>query len=60
MVIITSYGRETTWVAADSDLMSDKRTCSLVNDNDNMPRRVNRCDIVSARDLPEISHARIG
>ena len=47
--------RETTRVAADSSLVSDKRTCSVVNDHENiLPRRVNRCDIVSARDLPEI------
>ena len=49
-----SYRRETTRVAADSSLVSDKRTCSLVNDNENMPRGGNRCDIVSAHDLPEI------
>ena len=32
MAIITSYGRETNRVAADSSLVSDKRTRSLVND----------------------------
>ena len=54
MAIITFYARETTREAADSSLVSDKRTCSLVNDNENTPRRVNRCDIVSARDLLQI------
>ena len=49
-----SRRRETTQVAADSSLVSDKRTYSLVNDNENMPRRGNRCDIVSGWDLPEI------
>ena len=47
----TSYGRETTRLAADSSLVSNRRTCSLVNDNEKMPRRVNRCDIVSARNI---------
>ena len=56
----TSYGRDTTRLAADSSLVSDKRTFSLVNDDENMPRRVNRCDIVSACGLPEIFRARIG
>ena len=54
MANITSYGRETTRMAVDSSLVSDKRTCSMVNDNENMPRRVNRCDTVSARALPEM------
>ena len=45
---------QATWVTADSSLVSSKRTCSLVNDRENMPRQVNRCDIVSARDLAEI------
>ena len=45
--------RETTQVAADSSLVSDKKTYSLVNDNESMPRRGNRCDIVSGWDLPE-------
>ena len=61
MAIITSDRRETTRVAADSSLVSDKRTFSLVSNNDEkMPRRVNRCDIVRARGLPEIFHARLG
>ena len=60
MAIITSDGRETTRVAADSSLVSDKRTFSLVSNDEKMPRRVNRCDIVRARGLPEIFHARVG
>ena len=60
MAIFTFYERETTQVAADSSLVSDKRTWNLVNANENMPRRVNRCGIVSARDLREIFQARIG
>ena len=31
MATITFYGRETTRVAADSSLVRDTRTCSLVN-----------------------------
>ena len=44
---------------ADSSLVSDKRTCSLENDNEDMPGRVKRCDIVSARNLPEILLAEV-
>ena len=33
MAIITSYGPDPARVATYSSLMSDKRTCSLVNDN---------------------------
>ena len=39
MATITFYGRETTRVAADRSLVSDKRTCSLVNDNEASYRR---------------------
>ena len=46
--------RETTQVTANSSLVSDKKTCSQVNNNENMPRRGNRCDIVSGRRFPEI------
>ena len=60
MTVVTSVGRETTRVAADNSLVSDMRTCSLMSDIENMPRRVNRCDIVRARDLPEFFHARVG
>ena len=56
MAIITSFGRETTRVAADNSLVSDMRTCSLISDTENMPGRVNRCDTVRARDLSEIFH----
>ena len=38
MAVITSYGRETARVTADS-LASDERTCSLVNDNETSYRR---------------------
>ena len=38
MAIVTFYGRETTREAADSSLVSDKRTCSLVNDNESSYR----------------------
>ena len=34
MAIITSYGRDPVQVAAYSSLVSDKKTCSLVNDNE--------------------------
>ena len=34
MAIITSYGPDPARVAAYSSLVSDKRTCSLVNDNE--------------------------
>ena len=34
MAIIISYGHETARVAASSSLVSNKRTCSLVNDNE--------------------------
>ena len=34
MAIITPYGPDPAWVAAYSSLMSDKRTCSLVNYNE--------------------------
>ena len=57
MAIITSFGRETTRSTADNSLESDMRTCSLISDVENMPRRVNRCDIVRARDLSEIFHS---
>ena len=57
MAIITSFGRETTRSTADNSLVSDMRTCSLISDVENMPRRVNRCDIVRARDLSEIFHS---
>ena len=56
MAIITSFGRETTRVAAENSLVSDMRTCSLISDTGNMPGRINRCDIVRARDLSEIFH----
>ena len=46
MATITFCGRETTRVAADSSLVSDKRTCSLVNDHENLPRLVNRSVLV--------------
>ena len=48
-----SFRRETTRVAAVSSLVSDKRKYSLVKNYENMPRRVNRWNIVSARNLPE-------
>ena len=54
------YRREATRVPTDSSLVSDKRTCSLVNDNENMPRRVNWCDIVISLDSPEIFHGEEG
>ena len=60
MAVVTSLGRETIRVAADNRLVSDMITCSLISDIENMPRRVNRCDIVRARDLPEIFQARGG
>ena len=56
MAIITPFGRETTRSTADNSLVSDMRTCSLISDVENMPRRVNRCDIVRALDLSEIFH----
>ena len=34
MAIITSYGRDPARVATYSSLVSEKRTCSLVNDNE--------------------------
>ena len=34
MAVITSYGRDPVRVAAYSSLVSDKRTCSLVNDEE--------------------------
>ena len=49
-----SYRLKPSQVAGDSSLVSDKRTYSLVNDNGNIPRQVNRCDIVSNRDLHKI------
>ena len=39
MAIITFNGRETTRVAADSSLVSDTRTCSMMNDNEASYRR---------------------
>ena len=54
MAIITSYGRDPAQVTAISSLVSDKKSCSLVNNYENMPRRGNRCDIVSSRDFPEV------
>ena len=60
MAVVTSLGRETIRVTADNRLVSDMRTCSLISDIENMPRRVNRCEIVRARDLPEMFHARVG
>ena len=60
MAVVTSLGRETCSLAADNSLVGDMRICSLMSDIENMLRRVNRCDIVRARDLPEIIHARVG
>ena len=34
MAIIISYGHDTARGAADSSMVSNKRTCSLVNDNE--------------------------
>ena len=39
MTVVTSVGRETTRVAADNSLVSDMRTCSLMSDIENIPRR---------------------
>ena len=46
--------RETTQVTAISSLVSDYKTCSLVNNYEDMPRRGNRRDIVSCRDFPKV------
>ena len=46
--------RETTQVTAISSLVSDYKTCSLVNNYENRPRRGNRCDIVSGRGFSEV------
>ena len=57
MAVVTPLGRETTRMAANNSLVSEMRTFNLMSDIENMPRRVNRCDIVRARDLSEIFHS---
>ena len=59
MAVVTPLGRETTRLAANNSLVSDMRTFNLMRDIENMPRRVNRCDIVRARDFLEFFHARV-
>ena len=54
MIMKPPNRRETTQVTAISSLVSDYKTCSLVNNYENMPRRGNRCDVVSGRDFPEV------
>ena len=54
MIMKPPNRRETTQVTAICSLVSDQKTCSLVNNYESMPRRGNRCDIVSGRDFPEV------